>query len=620
MRLSLLDAWDHAVNLPDRRPIYHWAAENVVLPPVLTQSGAFRIEGSRQMIAPFDAIKADGVREVNLQAHVRGAKSLIPDVATPWAIENDNASILSIFQTDPIAKNHAELRLWPILKRCPGVAAMLPANQYKQRTQEIIFANGLPLFVLGPAIGNLQSRGFKWVICDEPWLYEKGRLGEAKARLGDFRKMSSSKLICLSQGGIPESDWDNQFKSGVLHEWQVECQGCHRFFTPVWSGFHSDGSRHGVCFDAPKMPGGDYDRKAAVKSLRYVCPLCAHPHRDTAATRAAWNATGRYVTADGAIVGPGYVFPEQCSFHWWAIIDYRWADLLNLWLSARKAAHLGDYSAQIQFFQKYLAESKNEATVHEMRQAFARRASTAKDKVSMSFDGATHRFMTADRQQEDVYWAEVRDWAPSGESLRVWFGKCFADAEVRARQIEYAVADDCVAIDSGHRPYGDHGVYAACIKYGWVAARGDKRKSYTHEIPPQFKGDVSTRVQRPFAMPAQAWPGGSVGGADEAFALVVYFSSHVLKDRLQGLIDHGFWKEPDADPNDETEVEYRKQMSAEFKVKDKTGAFVWVCPSGENHAFDLGAMQILCAMSSGLLPADVGDQPEPENKNHAASE
>ena len=81
-----------------------------------------------------------------------------------------------------------------------------------------------------------------------------------------------------------------------------------------------------------------------------------------------------------------------------------------------------------------------------------------------------------------------------------------------------------------------------------------------------------------------------------------------MADRVAELIEHGLWIEPEGDEQNEIEREYRKQMSAEFKrpkVDKFTGrkVMVWVCPSGNNHAFDCAKMQVLCAMQAGLLPS-----------------
>lgn len=627
--VDLAHAWRSALRVPDRRPIYEWAHDNVELPPVLTKTGRFDVSGSRQMIAPFDALKADQVREVNVLANVRGAKTLIADVFVPWAIENDNASILWTFQKDDIAKGHAELRIMPILEKAPGIKALMPLDRYKKRTQEIIFANGLPLYLTGPSVTNLQSRGFKIVICDEPWMdtYKPGTLKEARGRLGDFLKQANSKFLCISQGGEPDSDWDLQWQSGVIHQWHVPClsRRCRRMIAPVWTGAHPDGRRHGVRFDLEKQPDGRYDERHALSTLRYECPHCGFEHPDEPATRAAWNEGGAYFDPEGRRVDARYEFPEYSSFRWWAIIDYPWRELVHLWLEARHAASLGDFTATIIFCQKYLAEMKSEANVHENEQNFPRvEVDRDRDIKELSFPGAVIRFMTADRQEADVYWVTIRDWADgTGESLRVFFGKLYSEAEIRVKQIEYDVGDDCVVIDSGYRPKGDQGVYAACIRYGWIAVKGDDPPSgfFWHLITnPENPKGPKLRVQRPFAPPTLADPfegdpGGRQGTAGCCY--LIRFASSSLADRVQALIEKGLWMEPLAESADEVEKEYARQMSSEFKrrgwnARKMRFEDVWVCPSGNNHAFDCSKMQVLCAMNAGLLPAGLGMADGPE--------
>ena len=62
-------------------------------------------------------------------------------------------------------------------------------------------------------------------------------------------------------------------------------------------------------------------------------------------------------------------------------------------------------------------------------------------------------------------------------------------------------------------------------------------------------------------------------------------------------------------------------MTSEFKrpkVDKFTGkrVMVWVCPSGNNHAFDTAQMQVLCALNMGLIPAglELGDAKKEETK------
>jgi len=423
-------------------------------------------------------------------------------------------------------------------------------------------------------------------------------------------KMANSKFFGLSQAGEESSEWDLQYESGVIHEWHVPCASCGAPNLPRWSAFRADGTRHGIVFDAPKRDDGSFDVARGIETVRFACEHCGHEHPDTAATRAAWNLGGAY-HAGGVVVGDGYEWPTNCSFHWNAIIDWPWRELVKLWLAARKAAAIGSYQGTIEFAQKYLAEKKSERTVHEGQQTFARAKIATTDKKAPAWEGEHIRFLTADRQSEDTYWVTVRAWAEkTGESRRLWFGKLFSEAAIEAKRVEFGVAADCVVVDSGYRPKGDQGVYSACIRYGWIAARGTDEPFFWHEVPATRPGERSSRVQKPFSPLKWGDPGEGTTTEGQTRCPLHYFSSPTLKDRVQSMIDLGLWVEPECNEDAEMEREYRAQMGGEFK-KPKVNRFsgrremLWVCPSGNNHAFDCAAMQVLCAMSAGLLPAGI---------------
>lgn len=563
---------------------------------MLTKHGHFSVQSSRHFIAPLDAIRSEHVREVNIRAPVRSGKTLIADVAVPWSICNDGASVLWIFQGDDVAKDHAEIRLWPILESCPAIQPLIPSNRHHKRVQEIIFNSGLPLFVKGQALGNLQSRGFKFVICDEPWLYKPGRINEAKGRLGDFVRMANSKLLCISQGGTEEDDWETQFSSGELNEWEVPCLGCGEFMLPKWTGQRPDGSRWGMVWDSEKDHAERYNVELALATMRFECPACRHHHHDTEATRAEWNQRGRY-----AVIGRE--IKANKSFHWTALIDYPWAELLKEWLAARESAHVGNVGPTVQFWQKRMADKKSEATAHEGHQSFSRIATETTDPKSKAWEGEAMRFLTVDRQAEDVYWATIRAWAKgTGESRRLWFGRLYSEHDIEQKREEYGVTPNHVGIDSGYRPKGDQGVYSACIRYGWLALKGADESWFWHFQKSQTPGVQPMRVQKPYSPLTFGEPEGMMKGRK---APLVRFSAPVCADKVQSLIDNGQWIEPQ-DRDDDMEREYKAQMAGEFKrrkINKFTGRqeMVWVCPSGNNHAFDCAKEQVAMAMIAGLL-------------------
>ncbi len=598
-----------------------WAAEKVELPPVLTKRGKFSIVDSRHFGGPLAALHHDKVRGVRVLAPVRGGKTLIADLFVPYEIVNDNASVLWVFQDQPFAESHAELRQMPVLKSVPEIRAMLPSNRHQNRKSDIVFANGLPLILCGPALGNLQGRGFKVVVCDEPWMWEPGKLLEAKARMGDFVKNASNKFLALSQGGEEDSDWDVEVKSGVMFVWKPRCVSCEKPMDIEWTLRRADQSIAGAVFDTVKNPDGTYDKDACAATVRYVCQHCGHEHPNSERTRAEWNRTGDYFHASTGARFDSFNPPSECSFRWHALIDYPWAELVKEWLAAQEAKHVGNFLPLVKFFQKRCALMRSERTIHDTDLPFAR-AAISLIKPEQKIDGELARFLTADRQTEDTYWVTVRAWFACGESRRLWFGRLYSEADIEAKRVEYAVQPDCTVVDSGYRPKGDHGVYAACIRYGWVAAKGTDEAFFWHTLP-RRGNHPGERIQKPWAPLSWGDPGEGTATEGRTRAPLIRFASGVMADRVMALIERGLWVEPDADENDEMEREYRRQMSSEFKrprVDKFTGRrmMVWVCPSGNNHAFDCSKMQALCAMQAGLLPAGIEMAPAKTEEGKAA--
>lgn len=621
MKISLSFVWQKAFSPPDRRSIEDWASDNVSLPPVLSRSGRFSADGSRHFLAPFAALRHDRVRGVRICAPVRGGKTLIADVAAPWAIVNDSASVLWVFQDADIAEAHAETRQMPVLLSVPAIRPMLPADRHKARKADILFANGLPFIMRGPALGGLQSRGFKWVILDEPWLYKPGVIGQAKSRMGDFVKSSSNKFLAISQGGEEESDWDFEYKSGVEYVWRVKCAGCGEMIAPEWTFRLTDKTFAGAVFDSVKRADGSYDKDACAASVRFVCPSCRHEHPNTEKTRSEWNRTGWYYDGEGRQFDAANP-PSEVSFRWHSLIDYPWGELVKEWLAAQEAKHVGNFAPLVNFFQKRCAQMRSDRTVHDTDLPFARARIESADPKLKAWPGEVARFLTADRQSEDVYWVTVHGWA-EGETRRLWFGRLYSEVDIEAKRIEYGVNPDCTVIDSGYRPKGDAGVYSACIRYGWIAAKGTDEAFFWHSVPqPPINGvaQPALRVQRPWAPLSYGDPGEGTTKEGRTRAPLIRFSSSVLADRVFAMIERGLWVKPDVDDTAEIEIEYNRQMAAEFK-RPKMNKFtgkremVYVCPTGNNHALDCSKMQVLCAMQVGLLPGGVELQnPEqPEN-------
>lgn len=606
----IADAWRRGVIGRDRRPIYVWAEENVICNPPLTRTGPFRVDGSRHFIAPFDALQSDETREVNVRGPVRGGKTLILDVFTLWRIANRPGPHLWLFQENSAAADQAEQRVWPSIRSCRAVERLLSTDRHKNRGQEIIFPH-MPFHIRGCADSVMQSRGYELVTPDEPWMWEQGKLEQARGRLGDFVKLGTDKFVCVSQGGPDAEDWARQERSGLQHEWEIQCAHCNHFMPALWTGTRPDGSKWGMRWEEHKDENGFWLPARACTTVRFECERCGHPHVDFGRTTREWNRTGRYQVE----VNPNKSPTKKKSFHWTAVIDFPWSELLEMFLHAMNERKRGNLVPLITFTQKRLAEHSSERSVLESGSSLTR----SSYEIMEGWAEEDVRFLMVDKQADDVYWTQVRSVSrrAQGESRRLSFKKVFSYEDVEAQRIEFHVEPNKVLIDSGYRPKGDRGVYAACVKYDWTAVKGvDGSVEFWH--PSVDENNKPIRVQKSYALLAYGDPEAGTEFEGRTMAPLIRFSSDAMADRLDGMIAAGLYKEPLGDPNDPLEKEYDRQMHAEYK-KTKTNKFsgeqtsVRVCPSGNNHAYDLGKIftlgAILCEAISD--PMDERGKTEP---------
>jgi hypothetical protein len=229
------------------------------------------------------------------------------------------------------------------------------------------------------------------------------------------------------------------------------------------------------------------------------------------------------------------------------------------------------------------------------------------------------RFLSADRQAEDVYWVMIRAWSKTGKSRRLFFGRLYSEAAIEEKRAEFNVVPDCTVIDSGYRPKGDQGVYAACIRYGWIAVKGTDEPHFWHMVQVSPGAPVQ-RVARPYAPLSYGDPGEGTASQGRSRCRLIRFSSPSMSERVMALLSRQLWIEP-ANPEDKAmDAECRRQMQDERREvkRNKINGrveVIWKSKTGNNHAHDCAKMQVLCAMQTRLLPAGVEmEKPSPGEK------
>jgi hypothetical protein len=604
-------AWQQSFAPRDRRPVYEWANDYVWLSPPITRTGWFDLSVSRHFTEIFDALQNDHRREVNVLKPVRGGGSLIGDVFVLWAMANDPGPYMELFQTDKVAAEHAESRLMPNFRQCQPIRDLLPADRHKLRDQQILFSNGHAWYVSGPSIGNLQTKGVRYLRLEEVWMWDQGKMAEAEGRIGDYLRGHTSKILRISQGGpkdgveMEQSDWYRAYYRGVQHEWEVPCLACGKYFDPIFSGQRADGSFWGMTWNRHQLPNGDWDIGRCVPTLRFECPHCANAMLDGPKTKGEWNRQGRYriVKPDDAAGNH-----KRDSFRWEAVVDYPWDELVELWLEACNAEHRGDLKPKLQFYQKRRAMFKDEQSLlksglHLKRAAY---------EINSDWPEEKGRAMTIDRQDEDTYWWTVRAWS-ADKSRRLGFGRAFGAAALEEIRDKFKVTPNHTFCDSGFLPKGDQGVYASCLKYGWIAVKGDKAFNFTHR---QKGGKL---VQKSYAPLAWGDPGAGTATGNRRYAPLIRFSKFQMCSTLERLMAQAVWDEPATSEDAELEKEYAAQMSARVRKTEynaKTGeSRVYYWEGKNDHASDCANMQVLYAILEELLPDPASEKlTKSENK------
>lgn len=588
----------------DSRPIYEWALEHVELHPPLTRTGPFDVSGSRHFIAVFDALSDERVREVNVLKPVRGGGSLIGDVYLVSCMARSPGPALNVYQTDPDARQQFEDRLEKLLtKGCKDTAALMPS---RYTWDQFTLLNGHPIYTGGPALTNLQSKGVRYLRLDECWIYPQGRMTEAEGRVGDFLKMESSKILRISQGGPPEGrtladdEWHRAYLRGAIHEWEVECPHCRKFFEPRFSGQREDGSFWGVQWDQHRLPNGDWDIAKCIPTVRFECPHCAKPMLDCPRTKSEWNRTGRFRLDSGGDQR------RRMSFHWETVVDYPWDELVGLWLDACNAFERGNLTPKLQFYQKRRAQFIDADTLLKGALHFHK----VEYELNSEWPEEKSRFLTVDRQDEDAYWWTVRAWSDT-VTRRLGFGKCYGETGIKEVQERFKVKPNRVMIDSGFMPKGDHGVYAMCCRNGWFSAKGTAEWQFPHKILEQSSGRVRI-IYRSFSETAWGDPEIGTSGGARKFAPLIRFSKDRLNAKVQELIDSGRWEEPVTSGDKAMDSEYANQMAARVRMVERAGKTgeqrVYWRESKNDHARDLANLQVLCALKLRLI-RDSADEP-----------
>lgn len=583
----LSESWSKAFAPRDRRPTREWAGDYVILGPPLTKSGPFSTVGSRQLEKPIDDLDNDRIRQVNIRAPVRGAKSLVMDIWMPELVARRPGPTMWVMAKDDMIEEHVNMRVIPLLKRCEPAAKYLPADPRKITKSGIDFTHGMNLFFNGPSLSNAQNKPIQNMALDEVWTFKQGAIGEFKGRLGDHEKQETSKLVLASQGGVEDSDWDTEFKSGVLHQWSINCLRCDKRFIPEWEHKREDGSYAGMRWDKHKDDNGFWLVQRCLSSIRYECHFCGHPHTYTTRTMSEWDRKGEYIREDDRDKNKSIH-----SYEYNAVITRPWHLLVEQFLNASNIAKKGGWLPMVEFWQKRMAKNKSESSFLFSRSAEIR---TGEYKATEEWPQELYRAITVDWQKDlQEFWAVGRAYGPDLESRQLFWKHVNKDSvdeawdELERLREEWKVEPQSVFCDVAY-------MHKECL--GRIAKR-DYTGLWGQDVA-VFRHTVGERTEQHIygeQQPPTPQPGMGVYFRWAKVTVADYF------DQLKrGLV--GKWT---ASVN--CGSTYSDHLNAQYKKADtnkKTGIIQWIWSlrkhGMDDHLLDCERMQVVAASMFGIF-------------------
>jgi len=575
----------------DTGDVVDWMAANVTAIPGSPFSGPYNPERYPWVAAALRITTDPSVSLCLILASIQSGKTLTLGLTTCHIASRQPGPTLVLQDNDQNARDFNLITLRPLWDNCPAVKDRLVPEL--DRSSTILF-DRMTCWVLGAHNDkNLQRRSIRWLIGDECWLWPKGHMAEASARVTAFGWMG--KRIFASQGGIAGDDFDLAWQSTDRRDWHFRCPKCDSLQPWVWEQ---------VRFPEDAKSTAGWDKLKVAKGTTYECVSCRERLPDTNGTRITANERGEFIATGPASIS-GHV-----GLHWNSLAQMSWGELGVMMLEASEAAEqYGDNAPRRIFKQKRLAMPWSEeggTMITDAKASEYKLADAWDDEATINARGKLQgvdsekaagsipfRTMGIDVQRGH-FWAVIRSWSLRGESRMRYFGKVETWQELDALAKVHNVNKGLVMVDSGDQTQL---VYSEASKRDWKVSKGSGQEDFT------VKGG-----RRIYSDPQRV----AVPGAVRAARLIL-FSAVSLKDILHGLRMRKLHTFPLDAPS-----EYAEQMDAEVRVRDKrTGKAMWILPQGkkDNHALDCEVLSMLVAIRWGIVGRDKADDTSTETSD-----
>ena len=581
----LYEGFKAACRTPDRRPVWQWCEEHVVVDATSPMPGRWRSDNSPWVREIMECFQDNRVSDITVLCAAQSAKTQTLMNCACWAIAEDPGPALWVTAARDEAGQFIADRFYPTLTSCAPVNDLLISFH----PLEFHFP-GMPFYFVGAGSkSKLQSKPQRWLFCDEVRNYPPGALEMVLKRT---RAYWNARRVMLSTPDRTGDAVDRSYRAGDQRVWHMQCPRCHALHPLDFKLIKWDSN------DITK-PDGRWDMDALALTIRLECPSCGHAIRDTPTERRIIAKAGQFVALNPRAP------KHKVSFHWNALLPpwVQWRSVVEEFLNARISAKSGDLVALKTFVNETLGESWDDELgviddfgFLEQRREDYEFAGTWSEEIV--------RFIAADRQEkggEHYFWL-VRAFGLGGRSRLVSHGRCNSLLELDEVRRQYGVSAVNSVIDSGWKA---NEIYRFCAATGWKAMKGDDAEYFL------AKSETDSKTVRQLWQLTWARPEGVRAARSMRKVRLFRWSNPWVKDLLaeymQGLT--GGWTIPG-----KVESEYVRQITAEQRDEYTDGLgrtrFRWVQKRKDNHYFDCELMITAAAViTKRITPVKGGRKP-----------
>lgn len=596
------------VVVPDRRPTYEWASENIDFKTSEAFKGRYNVDNVPWTKGIIDAWDNPFVRMITaVMPPQESGKTIVGQVCLASTITNRPTKCAWNTSTNVKAEQFQDTRWEQTVAACPVLGTKLHPNPHKNKKKRIIFADGTFLLIQGAeSDANRQTDSIECQINDECHLWERPQMSEMHERCLAYQE--TRKILNISVGSDEGTELHDHFMQSSRMEWSHHCPRCQQLFQYV---FDVKSPKCTIRFDinaAKVRPDGTLDLTEFEKTVRVVCPQphCRHEMFYDRDRLAEQNKLGVYVAMNP------HANPELQGFHInaFAIGRRPWVKILEPWVEMTIHGGILSREKLRTFIVHALAEFWKDKPIvvsKDLRKGSYTRAEMLKPG---GWSEEWIRTMTFDNQRganNDIEhrWFVARAFSKTGRSRLIDCGRVDEWSELRARQLDLGIPDYTPERPGpwvlGDRRYNGNDVDRVCAEFKWYGSMGHHLDEFVHGPGSEHQGKRLL-----FSEPRYVDVGFGSKAQGRLHAIYFLWATQRIQDLLGLIREDGAssWDIPS--DIDQFCPEYAEHMGShrQHYEKDKFGNSkrVWKCTQGwPDHLWDCESQQVVLGVMAGVI-------------------